>query len=102
MGTVAIAIVARKERELVALFRRSGCTSSATAKSAPALGIEEGVALRRLRSRAVIREAASGTFYLDEQSWAALIRLRHRMVLVVLLLAMVFGVIALMARRGQG
>jgi hypothetical protein len=101
MGAVVIAIIARKERELVELFERARATSVATARSVAALGVEDGVALRRLRERAVIREGAPGTLYLDQQSWLALGRLRHRMVFLVLMLVVAMALVAYMSIRGE-
>ena len=101
MGAVVVAIVARKERDLVALFQRARATSSGTAQSLAALGASDDIALRRLRTRAVIRESAPGVYYLDEPSLAALTRLRHRLVFVILLLALAMAIVAVLLSRGQ-
>lgn len=101
MGAVVAILVARKERDLVALFKQSRVTSSAKAQSLVALGVQDDAVLRRLRNRAVIREGAPGVYYLDEPSWDVLNQFRHRMVVVVLLLALATAIIALVAIRGQ-
>ena len=102
MGAVIVAVVARKERDLVALFQRSRATTNATAQSLVSLGVQQdGIAFRRLSNRAVIREGSPGMYYLDEPSWAALSRLRHRMVFIVLLLALAMAIVAFIAIRGQ-
>lgn len=61
-----------------------------------------GLGLRRLRKRAVIREAQPGRFYLDEEVWHALGRTRRRvsvavLALIVLLIVAVLGVSRLIA-----
>jgi hypothetical protein len=100
MGAPAIAaILRRREQEVVDDFRAAGATSPGTAQSYDAIGLGESLAIRRLRNRAVLREASSGLFYLDEQSWEALRRTRRRLVVVILsivalmLLGMLLGII---------
>ena len=41
-------------------------------------GLGESMAVRRLHDRAVIREAAPGVYYLDEEVWTAVRRTRRR------------------------
>ncbi|MEP6573301.1 MAG: hypothetical protein ABJD11_11425 [Gemmatimonadota bacterium] len=95
MGAAAAAIIVHKEKELVGIFQRARAVSPATAQSLAALQAHEGVALRRLRVRAVIREAGPGQFYLDEPSWTALRAMRRRILLVMLVLAVALAVAAL-------
>jgi hypothetical protein len=98
MGAGAIAaMMARREREVVDDFRAAGATSPKDAQSYTAAGFGASQAIRRLRNRAVIREAAPGTYYLDEEVWEAVRRTRKRIaivifsVLVVLLLVVLLG-----------
>ena len=100
MGAAAVAaILRRREQEVVDDFRAAGATSPATAQSYTAIGIGESIAIKRLHNRAVIREAAPGTYYLDEEVWAAVRRTRRRLVSVMLsiialfVLGLVLGVI---------
>ena len=83
-GAAVIAIMRRREREVVDDFRAAGATSPATAQSYTAVGIGESMALRRLHDRAVIREAAPGVYYLDEEVWTAVRRMRRRIAMVML------------------
>jgi hypothetical protein len=59
----------------------------------------EPLAIKRLHNRAVIREAAPGTYYLDEEVWAAVRRARQRLatvmisVMVLVLLGILLGII---------
>jgi hypothetical protein len=76
----------RREREVVDDFRAAGATSPATAQSYTAIGLGESLAMKRLRNRAIIREAVPGTFYLDEEVWAAVRRARQRIATVLLLI----------------
>ena len=97
MGAAAIvAVMRRRERELVDDFRAAGATSRETAQSYTAIGLGESLGLRRLRERAVIREAAPGTYYLDEEVWTAVRRRRRRIatVLLVILALFLLGVLA--------
>jgi hypothetical protein len=99
MGTAAaVAILVRREREIVAAFRAGHATSPDSATTLDAVRVPDGVALRRLRDRAVVRPAGPDRFYLDELVWAAAMRMRRRVVLVVLLVvAMCFVVTWLVA-----
>lgn len=88
MGAAAAAIIIRRERELVDHFRRAGATSPHTAQTLAALGVEQRFAWDRLVDGAVIRAGATGTFYLDEQSWEAL-RRRRQMIAVGIAILMI-------------
>lgn len=95
MGAPAVAAILRKrEQEVIDDFRASGATSPERAQSYHAIGLGDSLAIKRLRNRAVIREAAPGTYYLDEEVWSAVVRTRRRLVITVL------SLIALMALGG--
>lgn len=96
MGAPAVAaVMRRREQEVVDDFRAAGATSPERAQSYTALGFGESLALRRLHNRAVIREAAPGMFYLDEEVWAAVRRTRRRIatVLIIVILIMLAGIV---------
>ena len=99
MGAAVAAVLARREREVVEDFRAAGATSPAKAQSYTAMGLGESLAVKRLHNRAVIREAAPGMYYLDEEVWAAVRRARARVatvfisVLALLLLGILLGII---------
>jgi hypothetical protein len=88
--------ILRKERHVVEHFREAGATSPATAKRLDDLHERHTLGLRRLRKRAVIREARPDHFYLDEEVWAALGRTRRRVSIAVLALIvlLIVGVLA--------
>ncbi|MBW8713761.1 MAG: hypothetical protein JF632_06710 [Acidobacteria bacterium] len=88
--------ILRKERHVVEHFREAGAVSPSTAKRLDDLHERHGLGLRRLRTRAVIREAAPDLFYLDEEVWHALGRTRRRVSVAVLAL-MVFLIIGVLA-----
>ena len=97
MGAAAIAaVMRRREREVVDDFRAAGATSRETAQSYTVIGLGQSLGLRRLRERAVIREAAPGTYYLDEEVWTAVRRTRRRIATVFLVILALFllGVLA--------
>jgi hypothetical protein len=77
-AAAAVAIMRRREREVVDDFRAAGAISPATAQSYSAIGLGESMAIRRLNDRAVIRESAPGLWYLDEEVWSAVRRTRKR------------------------
>jgi len=96
-AAVAAAVMRRREQEVIDDFRAAGATSPDRAQSYTALGFGETLAVKRLRDRAVIREAAPGVFYLDEEVWTAVRRMRHRflavflMVLALMLIGILVG-----------
>jgi hypothetical protein len=83
-AAAAVAIMRRREREVVDDFRAAGAISPATAQSYNAIGLGESMAIRRLHDRAVIRESAPGLWYLDEEVWTAVRRTRQRFAYVML------------------
>ena len=92
MGAPAVAAILRKrEQEVIDDFRAAGATSPGRAQSYQAIGLGDTLAIKRLRNRAVIREAAPGVYYLDEEVWSAVVRTRRRLVITLL------SVIALVA-----
>lgn len=92
MGAAAVAaILRRREQDVIDDFRAAGATSPDRAQSYTAIGLGDSLAIKRLRNRAVIREAAPDQYYLDEEVWSALIRTRRRLVITLL------SVFALMA-----
>ena len=95
MGAAVAAILIRRETEVVDDFRAAGATSRETAQSYTAIGVGESLGLKRLRDRAVIREAAPGTYYLDEEVWTAVRRTRRR-VATVFLLVLAFVLLGVM------
>lgn len=95
-AAAAVAIMRRREQEVVDDFRAAGAISPATAQSYNAIGLGESMAIRRLHDRAVIREAAPGLWYLDEEVWTAVRRTRRRVALVmVVVVLMLFAGFAL-------
>jgi hypothetical protein len=98
MTAPVAAIILHKEKIAVEAFRRAGAVSPDRAISLAEVGASEGIAFRKLRARAVLRETTPGRYYLDEPAWAAMRRLRHRMAIaaIAILLGLVFiGVITL-------
>jgi hypothetical protein len=95
-AAAAVAIMRRREQEVVEDFRAAGAISPATAQSYTAIGLGESMALGRLNDRAVIRESAPGLWYLDEEVWTAVRRTRRRLALVMVsIVLMLFAGFAL-------
>jgi hypothetical protein len=91
----AVAVMRRKERDVRDAFRAAGAISPPTAMSLEAVRIEESMAVRRLKKRAVIREAAPGLFYFDENVWEAVSAMRRRMALLMMGTIILIGIMVL-------
>src|SRR6476660_1258905 len=87
-AAAAVAIMRRREREVVDDFRAAGAISPATTQSYNAIGLGESMAIRRLHDRAVIRESAPGLWYLDEEVWTAVSRTGRRVAFSMLALVL--------------
>lgn len=79
-------------------MERIGATSPATARTLDelqALGVDDrGVPWHALKSRVVVREAAEGRYYLDQEVWQAGRRRRIRVLVLiatVVIIAAAFG-----------
>ncbi len=91
MGAAVAAVIMRKERDVVDQLRYMGAVSPTTARPIYDLGVDEDVGFRRLRAREVVREAAPGSFYLDEGVWTAVRRTRRRLALTMAAMAIILG-----------
>src|SRR5205814_8719262 len=79
MGAAVVAAAMRmREQEVIDDFRAAGATSPDRAQSYSAAGHGHYIAVRRLRDRAVIPEAAPGVFYLADEVWDGGRRTRRR------------------------
>ena len=88
----AVAIIVRKQRDIVEVFQGARATSPEMARDPNDLGIDESVIFRGLVRRAVIRDAGGGRYYVDELSWNAMRSNRHRIALVVAAIAILAGI----------
>jgi hypothetical protein len=89
----AVAVILMKERQIVEAFERAGATAASAGRSPAELGVDpSGVGWRRLRERAIVREASPGTelYYLDLEVWQATRRARRRVLAVVLIVMLAF------------
>jgi predicted acetyltransferase len=96
-GAVAVAIIRRREEEVREDFHRAGALQPIDARSLADVGLEENFTVRRMMLRAVIREAAPGLFYFDEEVWQSVRRRRRRMAvlfLIVTALVLIVGAYA--------
>jgi CubicO group peptidase (beta-lactamase class C family) len=84
---------------MVGRFEAAGAVSREKAQTLEALGIQRGLILRRLRERAVVREAAPGHYYVDEESWAAVRHMRRRAASVLGIVALVLLFLAIFLSR---
>jgi hypothetical protein len=91
--------ILRHERKVVGVFQAAAALSPSTAKRLDELQPHHALALRRLRRRAVIREAAPDRFYLDLEVWEAVSRSRRQVSLAVLALIILLFIGVLAVRR---
>ena len=84
---------------MVGRLRTAGAVTPQQARTLEELGISRGVVLRRLRQRAVIREAEPDRYYLDEPSWEAVRRGRRRAIHVLWVIALIMLFALLFGRR---
>ncbi|MEP6917685.1 MAG: hypothetical protein ABJC89_18690, partial [Acidobacteriota bacterium] len=75
----AVMSARRREREVVQCFLDAGATGAASAKRLVEMHVRRGTGLRRLLTRATVREVPLERFYLDEDVWAATERTRRRL-----------------------
>ncbi len=84
----SVAVILIKERHIAEAFEGAGITAPDRACDPGEISVgTHGVGWRRLVDRAVIREASPGKWYIDMPSWLALRRQRHRMLIIMLVLA---------------
>jgi hypothetical protein len=86
MSAPFVAILIRKQHDVVDAFRGADATSPSRALPLHVLGVDDGVSFRRLFANQVIREARPGAFYLDEPGLSALQSLRRRIALMLVTL----------------
>jgi hypothetical protein len=99
----AAAIVHHKERQLVEVFRHAGALSPETARDLDWLRVDpDAIGFRRLHRLAAVREAAPGTYYLDEEVWTAVRATRRRLVFVMLLIVVLVAIIIVVTSSGVG
>lgn len=97
-GGAAAAVMIRKDRELVDHFRNLRAVSPQSARSRQDFADDSSNAWKRLVRHAVIREASSGNWYLDELSWKALRTTRRRVIAIVLVAVLVALLTGLLLR----
>ena len=93
-AAVAVAVMRRKEEEVRGDFMRAGATLPLNAMSLADVGLEENHTVRRLVKRAVIREAAPGMFYFDDEVYQSVRGMRRRMIFIMLLAVVLFAIVA--------
>jgi len=100
MGAAATAVVLVKERHIVEAFQHARATSAERAVVPTDIGVDlADVGGRRLLRHAVLREAPSGLYYLDEPTWIALRSTRRRLVFLILV---IIGILALYSMTVAG
>jgi hypothetical protein len=98
-ASVAAAVVIRKQRELIERFRHFDATRPERARSIDELGVDTRMVWAGLLRDGVIRESATGLFFLDEAAWAQHQRDRRRRLVIVLTVVAAATVAILLLRR---
>src|SRR4051812_37788109 len=89
----AVAVIVRKQREIVEVFEGARATTAELARFPDELGIDESHIFHGLVRRAVLRPAGDGRYYVDEPSWVAMRDMRRRRlgVVLIIIVALVVG-----------
>lgn len=97
----AVAIIVRKQREIVEVFEGARATSPELARYPDELGIDTTHIFDGLVRRAVLRPVGDGRYYVDEPSWVAMHTMRRRRVagLMIVALAVVLGLLLAVVTR---
>jgi len=95
MTSAAIAIILKKERDVVEHFQQARALSPESAKTLGELNVDDGFAVRRLRELAVVRENSNGALYLDQLSWTALRENRRKRTLILIAIVLMASAAAL-------
>jgi hypothetical protein len=96
----AAAIIVRREREIVSIFRAASATRADTARRPEELDVDRRVAFRLLVGHAVLRDVGDGRYYLDEPSWNAFGAMRRRLLVVLLTSVLALAVVSALIARG--
>jgi hypothetical protein len=97
----AVAVIVRKQREIVEVFEGARATSPELARYPDELGIDASHIFDGLVRRAVLRPVGDGRYYVDEPSWMAMRGTRRRVATMMLLAlaAVVLGFMLLAVGR---
>lgn len=100
MGT-AVAIIVRKQREIVEVFEGARATRPELARYPDELGIDTTRIFDGLVRRAVLRPVGDGRYYVDEPSWMAMNSMRRRRAagVLIILASVVLGLLLAVATR---
>jgi hypothetical protein len=97
----AVAVIVRKQREIVEVFEGARATSPELARYPDELGIDTSRIFDGLVRRAVLRPVGDGRYYVDEPSWMAMNNMRRQRagMLLILLAAIVIGLMLAVVSR---
>ncbi len=70
----------------------AGAVQSISARSLADLRLEEGLTLRRLQNRSIVREASPGLFYWDEDVYRSVRATRRRMAILMSVAVLIVGI----------
>ena len=80
----AAAVLLRKERDIVNIFRGAGATSAAAARDPGELGVDQRVAFGLLVRHGVMLDAGGDRYYADLVAWDRLHKRRRKVALILL------------------
>jgi hypothetical protein len=96
-ASVVPAIVAARMRRYRNAFRAAGAITPATAIRLADTGLRESLIFQRLVREGILVPVGNGRYYLDEVREAAVQRMRHRILAIVLLIVLVGLAISLIS-----
>jgi hypothetical protein len=102
VGAVVAIIAASQQRRFIAAFHDAGATSAQTARPLAEIGANDARLLRALMNQGVVCEPSPGRYFFDDAAYAALLRSRRPIALLVLALALLgvlLGVFVALTRR---
>ena len=86
---------ARERHRVIRAMRGAGAVSAERARSLEQLGLHDSRVFRSYRDRDIVREAKSGSFYLDEEALREFQRMLWRWLLVPVMTIMALVVYAI-------
>jgi len=100
-AAAALALVARREHQVVAAFREKRATSGPTARKLRELGLNDSRVLRALITAEIIRKAGPERYFLNEVAWTARPqpKIPVRTVVIVALVLTIIIAVAFLAQR---
>ncbi|MCX6641167.1 MAG: hypothetical protein NTW14_11950 [bacterium] len=100
MNGATAAIIAKKRKHIIAVFRQAHATSPETAQSLEQLGLPDHLLVKIQKLRGVLVHVEGDRYYLDEAREAEVARWRRKIALTVAVLAAISFALMLFLSKG--